>query len=63
MTALVPALGYKGASHIAEVASKTGKSIREIVLEEGLLTEEKFEELISPESAMQLGSTDFRRRD
>lgn len=63
VTALVPALGYKGASHVAEIASKTGKSIRDVVLEEGLLTVEKFEELISPEAAMMLGSPEYKKRE
>ncbi len=63
VTALVPALGYKGASHVSEVATKTGKSIRDVVLEEGLLTIEKFEELISPESAMMLGSPEYKKRE
>lgn len=55
-TALLPALGYEKATEIARESSATGKSVRTICLERGLLTEEAFAELISPESVCRLGS-------
>jgi aspartate ammonia-lyase len=55
VTALVPAIGYEAAQSVAEAARTEGKSIRAVVVERGLLTAEKFEELISPEAVMRLG--------
>ncbi len=58
VTALVPVLGYSKASAVARQAADTGKSIRQICLEEGLLTKEQFEDLISPEAVCRLGMPD-----
>jgi len=41
VTYLVPQLGYDQAAVISKKAHTTGKSITEVVLEEGLLTEEE----------------------
>ncbi len=41
VTYLVPQLGYDQAADISKKAHTTGKSIAEVVLEEGLLTEEE----------------------
>ena len=54
-TALVPVLGYKGAADVAKKASETGKSIRQVCLEESLLDEAAFEALITPEAVCRLG--------
>ncbi|HVP13350.1 MAG TPA: aspartate ammonia-lyase [Phycisphaerae bacterium] len=56
VTALVPALGYELAQTVAEAARTEGKTIRAIVVERGLLTSQQFDELISPEAVMRLGS-------
>jgi aspartate ammonia-lyase len=61
VTALVPAIGYEAAQSVAEGARAEGKSIRAVVLERGLLTAEKFEELISPEAVMRLGAPSKER--
>ena len=55
-TALLPALGYEEASEIAGRAEQSGRTIREEVLAEGLLGEEEFDELISPEAVCRLGT-------
>jgi aspartate ammonia-lyase len=55
-TALVGALGYDATCEVAERAATTGHTIREIVVGEGLLTEGGFDELLSPEVVMRLGS-------
>ena len=55
-TALVPRLGYEGASSVVKQARESGMSIREVVLANGLMTEEQFEELISPEAVCCLGN-------
>ena len=48
VTALNPVIGYKAASRIAKIALETGRSIREIVLEKGLLEAEQLDEILSP---------------
>ncbi len=56
VTALVDAIGYQAAQEVSEEMRKTGKSIRDIVVKAGLLTAERFDELISAECVMRLGS-------
>jgi aspartate ammonia-lyase len=55
-TALVTPLGYERASEVAREAREQGRSLREIVVGSGLLTEAKFDQLISPEAVCRLGS-------
>ena len=58
LTALVDAIGYRAAEQLAEeaVADPTApKSIRQLVIDHGLLTAEQFDELTSPERVMRLG--------
>lgn len=54
-TALLPRLGYNKCSEIATLAKEQSKTIRRIVLDKKLLTEQEFEQLISPEAVCQLG--------
>ncbi|TFF92790.1 aspartate ammonia-lyase [Candidatus Thorarchaeota archaeon] len=49
VTALNPVIGYKAATRIAKKALDMKKSIREIVLEEGILDEKYLDVLLSPE--------------
>lgn len=55
-TALLPVLGYDRVAGIALRAREERKSVREIVLEEKLLTSDQFDGLISPEAVCRLGS-------
>ncbi len=55
VTALVSNLGYERCSEIAKMAEKQNKSVRQIVLEQKLMNEEKFDELLSPEAVCRLG--------
>jgi len=55
VTALLPVLGYEQASRAAVQSQKEKKSIREIVVSQGWLTSEKFDEFISPEAVCRLG--------
>lgn len=59
-TALLPALGYEKACAVARRAALERRPIRDIVLEEGLLTAELFEALVSPEAVCRLGMPDHR---
>ncbi len=56
VTALVDAIGYHAAQKVSEEARAEGKSIRDVVLEKGLLDAESFDESVSAESVMRLGS-------
>jgi len=49
VTALNPHIGYDNAAKIAKHAHKKGTSLRESAIELGLLTGEKFDELVKPE--------------
>jgi len=50
VTAVMPALGYKRASEVAQLALETGVPVREIIREKGWLSEAQLEELLSPEA-------------
>jgi len=56
LTALVEMIGYHEASRLAVLARKTCKNIRELVLEQGLLTPEDFDKRIAPEHVLRLGN-------
>jgi aspartate ammonia-lyase len=58
VTALLPVLGYEKAAEAARMAREQNKSIRQIVLETGMIDEESFDALISPEAVCRLGSPD-----
>jgi aspartate ammonia-lyase len=47
-TALVPRIGYEAAADLAREALQGGKSIYDLVLEEGLLSEEELCECLDP---------------
>ena len=53
VTALNPVIGYKAATHVAKQALDTGRSIREIVLEEGLMDEDWLDIVLSPKRMTQ----------
>jgi aspartate ammonia-lyase len=50
LTALVPALGYEASSRVARRALAERRSVAEIVLDEGLLTEVQLNELLQLEA-------------
>ena len=52
VTALNPYIGYENSASIAKEALATGKRVRDIALERGLLTEEQLDELLSPENML-----------
>ena len=55
VTALLPHVGYENASVLAKEAYETGRSIREIILEKGLLSEEDMNHILSPAEMTQPG--------
>lgn len=53
VTALNPVLGYKTSTAIAKEALETGKSVYNLVLEKGLLSESQLDELLDPKNMLQ----------
>jgi aspartate ammonia-lyase len=49
-TALSPYIGYAATADIAKESVKTGKSIRDLVLERGLLDAKRLDEILSPDA-------------
>ncbi len=58
VTALAAELGHARAEELARKAAESGATIRELALREGLLTEERFDALTSPEAVNRLGHRD-----
>ena len=54
-TALLPALGYDRVCAVVRSADESGRTIRQVVLEEGLMSKPAFEASISPEAVCRLG--------
>ncbi|HEY0424242.1 MAG TPA: hypothetical protein VGC82_13055, partial [Rhodopila sp.] len=50
VTALVPALGYEASSRVAKRALAERRSVADVVLDEGLLTEVQLNELLQLEA-------------
>ncbi|HEY8416161.1 MAG TPA: aspartate ammonia-lyase, partial [Thermaerobacter sp.] len=48
VTSLVPRLGYDTAAEIAKEAYATGRTVRQLILEKGLLSEEETARLLDP---------------
>jgi aspartate ammonia-lyase len=61
-TALVDRLGYTQISQLVTAALAEGKTIRQLVIERALLTEEEFDQLVSPEQVTRLGAADAKHR-
>jgi aspartate ammonia-lyase len=56
ITALIPKIGYEKASDLIKIAKNDFISIKEAALKTTLISEQEFEELISPESVCRLGN-------
>jgi fumarate hydratase class II len=54
-TALNPTIGYDKASEVAKAALKEDKTVREVVVEKGYLSEEEAEEVLDPEKMTHRG--------
>ncbi|MFO0790970.1 MAG: aspartate ammonia-lyase [Pirellulales bacterium] len=54
-TALLPALGYDQCVHVIQEAKRSGKTLRHVVIELGLLTAAEINALTSPEAVCRLG--------
>jgi len=54
-TALNPTIGYDKASEVAKAALKEGKTVREVVVEKGYLSEAEADEVLDPETMTHRG--------
>lgn len=54
-TALCPQLGYKKSAEIAKTALKTNESVREIVLEEHLMSDKELDKILDPIALTEAG--------
>ncbi len=52
VTALNPHIGYKNSTKIAKEALETGKSVYDLVLEKGLLSQEKLDNILDPKNML-----------
>ena len=48
ITAICPHVGYQKAADIAKKALKTGESVRSLILQEGLMSQETLEKVLDP---------------
>jgi aspartate ammonia-lyase len=53
VTALNPIIGYEKSAEIAKQALEKGESVRDIVLDKGLVDRDKLEKILSVENLMQ----------
>lgn len=60
VTALNPIIGYKNSTKVAKEALETNRSVYDIVLEKGLMTETELEEALDPENMLQSHSFSIR---
>ncbi|MBE2896257.1 aspartate ammonia-lyase [Pasteurellaceae bacterium HPA106] len=52
ITYLNPFIGHHNGDVIGKICAQTGRSVREVVLEKGLLSEEQLDDILSPENLM-----------
>jgi aspartate ammonia-lyase len=52
VTALNPYIGYKTSTKVAKEALETDRSVYDIVLEKGLMTKEKLDEILDPKNML-----------
>jgi fumarate hydratase class II len=55
VTSLAPVLGYDASAKLAKEAFETGKTIRQLVREKGLLDEARLDELLDPRKMTEPG--------
>jgi aspartate ammonia-lyase len=48
VTALVPHIGYEAAAEIAKEALKSGRRVRDITLEQGILSDAQLKDILDP---------------
>ena len=61
-TALVPEIGYDAACDVVRAAQERGATIREVVVADGILSGEHYDELLTAEAVCRLGTPQTRGR-
>jgi aspartate ammonia-lyase len=61
VTALVEVVGYDRAQDLARLARDSGRTVEEVVVTEGVLTKQDWDELVSPERVTRLGGPACRQ--
>lgn len=56
VTALNPYIGYQKAAELAKTALKTGESVRELIVEKGIMDEKQLEKLLDPSRLTEPGT-------
>lgn len=59
ITALVPHIGYKASSDIVKDAMKTGKGVRELILEKGILSENQINHVLNAFEMTNIGISEL----
>ena len=62
VTALNPYIGYDHSTNIAKKALETGRSVYDLVLEEGILTQEDLDTILDPKNMIRPVKLDIRAR-
>lgn len=62
VTALNPVIGYKHSTQIAKEAMRTGRSVYDLVLEQGILSKEDLDTILAPREHDQTGKTQITNR-
>lgn len=60
VTALNPVIGYKNSTKIAKEALETGKSVYDLVLEHGILTQKDLDTILAPENMIKPVKLDIK---
>lgn len=55
VTAVAPYIGYEVATHVAREAARTGRSVKQVLLDEGLFTAEELSVVLSPQEMTKPG--------
>ncbi len=62
VTALNPVIGYKNSTKIAKEALETGKSVYQLVLDHGILSQEELDTILAPENMIKPVKLDLKPR-
>ena len=63
VTALLPLIGYDAAAALAKRVAETGRSVKEIAVGDGLISEADFDAQVTPEAVCRLGSPPMKRKE
>jgi aspartate ammonia-lyase len=62
VTAMVPVIGYKPSTRIAKEALESGRGVYELILEQGILTQEELDTVLAPENLIRPVKLDIKKK-